>query len=82
MSINLYLELGLFDKAQALSRAYMGETLKAMLYYSQPFGGDVLDEEMLDREMQYASYLANLFAASGYNDEYDWINDSIKALAQ
>ena len=81
-SINCYLDLGKFDKAQALSRAYMGEALKSMNYSSQPFQGGVLDEDTLDREMQYASYLANMFRAQGHQEEYDWINDSIKALAE
>ena len=52
-----------------------------MLYSSQPFHGDLLDEETLDREMQYVTYLANLFRANGYQDEYDWINNRIKSLA-
>ena len=81
MSIDLYLTMDKFEKAQALSRAYMEESLKSMEYSSQPFHGDILDEETLDREMQYATYLANLFRSCGYQEEYDWINDSIKSLA-
>ncbi|MBQ7253339.1 MAG: DUF2723 domain-containing protein [Bacteroidales bacterium] len=80
-SIDHYLTMGCFEKAQALSRAYMDESVKSMLYSSQPFHGDLLDEETLDREMQYVTYLANLFRASGYQDEYDWINNRIKSLA-
>jgi len=80
-SIDTYLALDRFEKAQKLSRAYMEESLKSMLYSSQNFHGTVLDEETLDREMQYASYLANMFRAKGYQEEYDWINDSIKSLA-
>ena len=81
-SIDTYLELDKFDKAQKLSRAYMEEAIKSMLYSSQPFRGGVLDEDTLDREMQYASYLGNLFLSRGYQEEYDWINNSIKALAE
>ena len=80
-SINCYLDLGKFDKAKALERAYMGEALKSMVYSSQLYHGGVLDEETLDREMQYASYLANMMRANGMQEEYDWINNSIKALA-
>ena len=80
-SIDTYLSLDKFEKAQRLSRAYMEEALKSMLYSSQIFRGETLDEDTLDREMQYASYLANLFRARGYQDEYDWINNSIKALS-
>ena len=79
-SINCYLDLGKFDKAKALERAYMGEALKSMVYSSQLYHGGVLDEETLDREMQYASYLANMMRANGMQEEYDWINNSIKAL--
>jgi hypothetical protein len=81
MSIDLYLSMDKFEKAQALSRAYMAESLKSMAYSSQPFHGDILDEETLDREMQYATYLANMFRSCGYQEEYDWINESIKSLA-
>ncbi|MBP5505342.1 MAG: DUF2723 domain-containing protein [Bacteroidales bacterium] len=80
-SIDLYLEMGMADKARDLSRAYMAEALKSMKYSSQPFHGDILDEDTLDREMQYATYLANLWRGYGIQEEYDWINDSIKALA-
>jgi hypothetical protein len=79
-SINCYLDLGLFDKAKALERAYMEESLQSMLYSSQIFQGGILDEDTLDREMQYASYLANMMRAVGMQEEYDWINNSIKAL--
>ena len=79
-SINCYLDMDKFEKAQKLSRAYMEEALKSMTYSSQLFRGGVLDEDTLDREMQYASYLANMFRANGYQDEYDWITNSIKAL--
>ena len=81
-SIDTYLALGKFEKAQKLSRAYMDEALKSMIYSSQTFHDGVLDEDTLDREMQYASYLANMFRANGYQEEYDWINNSIKALAE
>ena len=80
-SIETYLKLDRFEKAQRLSRAYIGEALKSMLYSSQMFRDGTLDEDTLDREMQYASYLANLFRSNGYQDEYDWINNSIKALS-
>ena len=81
-SIDTYLELGKFEKAQKLSRAYMDEAVKSMVYSSQAFRGGALDEDTLDREMQYASYLGNLFRARGYQEEYDWINNTIKALAE
>ena len=81
-SINCYLELDKFDKAQKLARAYMDESLKSMVYSMQEFHGAMLDEETLDREIQYASYLANMFRAHGHQEEYDWINESIKALTE
>ena len=81
-SINCYLELGKFEKAQKLARAYMDESLKSMVYSMQEFHGAMLDEETLDREIQYASYLANMFRAHGHQEEYDWINESIKALTE
>ena len=81
-SINCYLDLKCFEKARDLAHAYMEESLQSMMYSSQEFQGYVLDEETLDREMQYASYLANMFRAEGYQDEYDWINDCIKSLAE
>ena len=80
-SINCYLDMGLFDKAKALERAYMKDALQSMVYSSQLFHGGILDEDTLDREMQYASYLANMMRATGMQEEYDWINNSIKALA-
>ncbi|MBO4557652.1 MAG: DUF2723 domain-containing protein [Bacteroidales bacterium] len=79
-SIDTYLALDKFDKAQAISRAYMEEAVKSMLYSSQILNGGPLDEETLDREMQYATYLANMFRSQGYQEEYDWINNRIKAL--
>ena len=42
----------------------------------------MLDEDTLDREMQYASYMAKLFASHGHQDEADWINNRIKSLAE
>ncbi len=81
-SVDTYLALGKFEKAQKLARAYMDEAIKSMLYSSQIFHDGILDEDTLDREMQYASYLANMFRANGYQEEYDWINNSIKALAE
>ena len=79
-SINCYMDMGCIDKAKALAHAYIEEALQSMEYSSQDFYGGILDEETLDREMQYASYLANMFRAEGYQEEYDWINNSIKAL--
>ncbi len=79
-SIDLYLQLDRVEKAKNLSHAYMEEALKSMRYSAQLVRGAALDEETLDRELQYASYLANLFRSRGYQDEYDYINNGIKAL--
>ena len=81
-SIDNYLSIDRFEKAQKLGRAYIEEAAASMLYSSQEFGSGVLDEDTLDREMQYASYMAKLFASHGHQDEADWINNRIKSLAE
>ena len=81
-SVDNYLSIDRFEKAQKLGRAYIEEATKSMLYSSQIFRGGVLDEDTLDREMQYASYLARLFANYGYQEESDWINSRIKSLTE
>ena len=79
-SIDLYLTLGCVEKAKNLSHAYIDEALKSMRYSAQEVRGAALDAETIDRELQYATYLANLFRSRGYQDEYDYINNGIKAL--
>ena len=81
-SVDNYLMMDRFEKAQKLGRAYIEEAVQSMLYSSQMFRGDVLDEDTLDREMQYASYLAKLFASHGHQDEADWINNRVKQLSE
>ena len=81
-SVDNYLMMDRFEKAQKLGRAYIEEAVQSMLYSSQMFRGDVLDEDTLEREMQYASYLAKLFASHGHQDEAEWINSRVKQLSE
>ena len=80
-SVELYLKLGAFEKARDLSRKFVGEAIQSMIYSTQTYMGSALDDETFDRDMTYVSYMANTFRNYGYEDEYKWVDEAIKAIA-
>ena len=80
-SVDSYLKIGRFEKAQNLSRKFVEETIQSMIYSAQSHMGAPLDDETLDRDMTYLSYLANTFRNYGFEGEYQWIDQAIKAIA-
>ena len=60
-SIDLYLDFGKMEKAKALAEGFLEDAIPSALYFGQIVGGEMLNKDVVTRDMQCVYMISQLF---------------------